>query len=230
MPNNAAGGNAGGIAQPGQTRGLRMVQTIRPDQLPAQAIGQINGVLGINMLDGSQTIDVVANDAQIYWLNQILAPYPQTVFNNGRQVIMNDTPGPGYPKPGEAGSYTFQGPLPTVRTFARYLVILGVVVATILMSLAAWSMVLGHPYGGARVIGTAAGFMLLLMSYTIWKIVQVNTFRGMSNPPAINQNRPQTAQQSDANMQNSNVPVVPGAGGGRPGRSGIPVQPLNLTR
>jgi hypothetical protein len=76
--------------------------------------------------------------------------------------------------------YDFQGPLPTVRTFSRYLVILGVVVATVFVSLAAWSMVFGNPYGGSRVIGAVGGLLLLLAGYTIWKIVQMNTFHANS--------------------------------------------------
>ena len=153
-----------------------------------------------------------------------MAAWPQYQMNGNRKKINNDSPATGYPKANENSSYDFQGPLPTVRTFSRYLVILGVVCATVFMALAAYSVVLGHPYGGARVIGTAAGFMLLMMGYTIWKIVQMNTFKAMSNVPAISQNRPQTAQVNDANIGAPGLPVNPGGAGA--GRSGIPVQPL----
>jgi hypothetical protein len=209
----------------GTPRGNRMVQTIRPDQLSADQLGQVQGILGVNLLSGEPIIQVNASDAQIEQLQQAMAAWPQYQMNGAKKKINNDTPATGYPKANENSSYDFQGPLPTVRTFSRYLVILGVVCATVFMALAAYSVVLGHPYGGARVIGTAAGFMLLLMGYTIWKIVQMNTFKAMSNLPAINQNRPQTAQVNDAYMVPPGLPVNPG-GGGATGRSGIPVQPL----
>ena len=93
------------------------------------------------------------------------------------------------------------------------------------MALAAYSVVLGHPYGGARVIGTAAGLMLLLMGYTIWKIVQMNTFNANTNLPPVFGVKPNAAQVNDANMQqNAGTPGVPGGAGG--GRSGIPVVPF----
>lgn len=72
--------------------------------------------------------------------------------------------------------YDFQGPLPTVRTFCRYLVILGVVMATVWVAMAGWSVCLGARNGSERVIGAVGGLMLLLCGYTIWKIVQMNTF------------------------------------------------------
>jgi hypothetical protein len=209
----------------GTPRGNRMVQTIRPDQLSADQLGQVQGILGVNLLSGEPIIQVNASDAQIEQLQQAMFAWPQYQMNGNKKKINNDTPATGYPKANETSSYDFQGPLPTVRTFSRYLVILGVVCATVFMALAAYSVVLGHPYGGARVIGTASGFMLLLMGYTIWKIVQMKTFNAMSNLPAINQNRPQTAQVNDSFMTAPGLPVTPG-GGGATGRSGIPVQPL----
>lgn len=215
--------NGGALGQP---RGNRMVMTIRPDQLSADQLGQVQGILGVNLTSGEQIIQVNASDGQIEQLQQAMAAWPQYQMNGNRKKINNDSPATGYPKANENSSYDFQGPLPTVRTFSRYLVILGVVCATVFMALAAYSMVLGHPYGGARVIGTAAGFMLLLMGYTIWKVVQMNTFKAMSNTPAINQNRPQTAQVNDANIGPPGVPGTPGGGVGGAGRSGIPVVPF----
>lgn len=76
----------------------------------------------------------------------------------------------------QSNNYDFQGPLPTVRTFCRYLVILGVVVATIWVSMAAVSVVMGNRNGQDRVIGAVGGLLLLLAGYTVWKIVQMNTF------------------------------------------------------
>jgi hypothetical protein len=204
-----------------------MALTIRPDQLSATQLAQISGVLGINMEQGLQTVDVTATNDQIAQIQNILAPYPQTQNNGTMQQIVADAPNAAYPKPGEENSYNFQGPLPTVRTFSRYLVILGVVFATIMMALAAWSVILGGRDGGARVIGTAAGLMLLLCGYTIWKIVQMETFNAMSNTPAINQNRPTQATVNAGNLAPSTVPGTPAAGNaGRPARTAMPVAPL----
>ena len=104
----------------------------------------------------------------------------------------------------QSPKYEFQGPLPTVKTFSRYLVILGVVMATIIVSLAAWSMVFGSPYGGSRVIGAVGGLLLLLAGYTIWKIVQMNTFDFNSTGT--------WAQYQDGTQMN-----IPGPGGANPG-------------
>lgn len=209
----------------GQSRGDGMVQTIRPDQLSADQISQINGILGINMLNGQQSQDVQASNDQIEQIQNVLFPYPQAQDQGGKKFINSDTPAAGYPKPGQENIYDFQGPLPTVRTFCRYLVILGCVSATIWMALSMYAMVMGHPYGGARVVGSIAGFMLLLMGYTIWKIVQMNTFNAMSDRPAIVQNRPNDAQTNQINAPNV-PPANPGVGGGGPNRSGVPVLPL----
>ncbi len=208
-------------------RGVRQVQTLRPDTLSNDAISQIEGILGVNMRSGEQSIDADASDAQMEQINEALAPYPQATDNGGRKFIDSDSPANGYPKPDRNSiyGYTPDHPLPTVWTFSRYLVILGVVSATIFMSMAAYSMVMGNPYGGSRVMGAAAGLMLLLSAYTIWKIVQMNTYNANSDTPAQNNSRQATAQVQDAFMNRANTPANPG-GGGANGRSGLPVQPL----
>jgi hypothetical protein len=203
-------------------RGWRMVQTLRPDSLTPQQQGQVAGVLGVNINSGQPFIDTTVTNAQMAQLNNILFPYPQAQMNNGKIFINADTPAPGYPK--EQPLYNFQGPLPTVKTFSRYLVILGVVSSCIFMALAGTSVVLGHPYGGSRAIGAAAGLMLLLMGYTIWKIVQMNTFNANSSPPAVIQ--PDAGGGAVNNFPNPNMPVVPNAPALAP-RSPLPVQPLN---
>lgn len=208
-------------------RGEKEVTTIRPDTLSNDAISQIEGILGVNMRSGEQQIEATASDAQMEQINDALAPYPQATNSGGRKVINSDSPGNGYPKPDHNSlyGYTSDHPLPTVWTFSRYLVILGVVSATIFMSMAAYSMVMGNPYGGSRVFGAAAGMMMLLSAYTIWKIVQMNTYNANSDTPAQNVSRPSTAQVQDAFVSRSDTPDPPGAGGSN-GRSGVPVEPL----
>ena len=211
----------------GASRGQRMVQTLRPDQLSDKQIDAINGILGINMRSGEQSIDVPADDQKLAQIQDILAAYPQTTSGaDGRKKIVRDQPGQGYPKPENKGLWDYQGPLPTVKTFARWLVILAVVSATIWMALAAWSMVLGHPYGGSRVISSAAGLILILMAFTIYKIVQLNTFKGNNSNPAISQNRPFDAQVSDAYVNPTNTPKPPGTSRSNPSRFGVPLEPL----
>ncbi len=214
----------------GVSRGERMVTTIRPDSLPQDVRDRVSGILGVNLNSGEQATEVTASDAQLEQLQDALAPYPQAQDNGGRKVINSDSPNAAYPKPDHESIYAFGGPVPTVQTFARYLVILGVVAATIWMSLAAYSMVMGHPYGGARVFGAAAGLMMLLCGYTIWKIVQMNTFDANSpdnsGQPGFVANRPAGGLVQDAFMSRPNVPANPGATGGAPPRSGIPVIPL----
>lgn len=208
------------------SRGNREVQTIRPDQLSNDELSQIEGILGVNLRSGEQTIDVTASDAQIEQINEVMAPYPQAQNNAGRKRINNDSPGASYPRtPSLYGRSSGYHPLPTVWTFSRYLVILGVVSATVFMALAAWSMILGHPYGAARVVGAAAGLLMLLSAYTIWKVVQMNTFNANSDDPAQVRTGATTAQVQDAFMARPSTPGVPG-GATSAGRSGFPVQPL----
>jgi hypothetical protein len=211
--------------------GLKMVQTLRPSSLSAQNLGQIQGILGVNMTSGEPIIDVTATTAQMDQINQVLFPYPQTQNQGGRLFINSDSPAPGYPK--ETAAYNFQGPLPTVRTFSRYLVILGVVAATVFIAFAATAVVLGHPYAGARVVGSISGLMLLLMGYTIWKIVQMNTFidnqAPTGNPVTVDltvQNNQQSGQGAVTNYPQQNTPVVP-AQPNTPARSPMPVIPLS---
>ncbi len=214
----------------GTDRGLRMVQTIRPDQLSADQMSKIEGILGINMKSGEQSVDVVASDSQIEQIQDTMAKYPQYQMEGNRKKINQDpaqTPGIGWTSAREkTNSFDFGGPLPTVRTFSRYLVILGVVSATIWMAIAATSVIMGSRDGGARVVGSVAGLMLLLMGYTIWKIVQMNTFNRNSDTPAISQMRPNDAQVSDAYINPSTVPPAPDGGRQTPDRFGVPLEPL----
>jgi len=205
-------------------RGQREVMTIRPDQLSNDELAQVEGILGVNARSGEQTITANASDAQIEQINEALAHYPQFQNSGGRKQIVDDSPGATYPQTPSRYGLTPDHPLPTVWTFSRYLVLAGVVSATVFMSIAAYGMVLGHPYGGSRVIGAAAGLMLLLSAYTIWKIVQMNTFNANSDTPAQINTGAFDAQVQDAFMNRPQVPL-PGASG-TAGRSGVPVQPL----
>jgi hypothetical protein len=108
-------------------------------------------------------------------------PYPNvkhvTIDGKRYQYIDTDSPAAGFPK--EANRFKYGG-LPHVQILARYLVILGVVAATVMMAFAAYSVVLGEDGAGARVIHIAGGLMLLFMAFTIWKIAQAN-MRGLDD-------------------------------------------------
>lgn len=113
----------------------------------------------------------------------------------------------------QGNNYDFQGPLPTVRTFSRYLVILGVVIACVWVAMAAISVVMGNRNGPERVVGAVAGLLLLLAGYTIWKIVQMNTFK--ANTTGVWSNTRGQAQQRQQNgpvnpPQNFAPPEDPG--------------------
>jgi hypothetical protein len=209
----------------GVPRGMKMVQTINPATLTANDWGQIQGIVGAP--NGTAATNVQVTDAQLAQIQQILAPYPGTsTEGNGLKVITADEPATIAGAP--TAHYNYDGVLPTVRTFSKYLVILGVVVATVWMSLGAYSMVLGHPYAGSRVIGTAAGLILLLSGYTIWKIVKMNTFNDNTtdNAQALLTNSAQPTQATVAPSAQLNTDPVPAAPTGRANRSGLPVQPL----
>ncbi|MBX9569534.1 MAG: hypothetical protein K2X77_11595 [Candidatus Obscuribacterales bacterium] len=90
--------------------------------------------------------------------------------------------------------YEFQGPLPTVRTFSRYLVILGVVFATVFVAMASIGVVMGNRGSVDRVIGAVGGLLMLLAGYTIWKVVQMNTF-DFNSTGVQNMQRGQAAQR-----------------------------------
>ena len=219
------------VADDGTARGLKMTMTLSPDSLTPDQVNQIDGIIGVNMLDGQPIHTQTVTDQQLAQIQQVLFPYPiqngNFTFNdstqfNGKTVITQDNPGnvpaAGLPQP----AYNWQPVLPTVHAFCRYLVILGVVCSTIWMSLAAYSMVNGNQYGGARVVGTATGLMVLLCAFTIWKIVQMNTINANTDPPAvINQQAQGNAQPSPA----VGLPPIPGQNP-YPARDGLPVQPL----
>lgn len=205
----------------------RMVRALRPDQLSALDLGKVQGLFpGYNLLGGQQTLYINASEDQLAELDDILAPYPE-ITNRG------SAPGRNFwrtkPNLTSYETLTANAPLVSVHNFCRWLVILGVVIATIFFAFAAFSVVLGHRDGAGRVVGSASGLMALLMAYTLWKIVHMNTHHTNSTDnfnSATNFNRPETAIVNDANITPVNLPLTPPTLPTN-GRSGIPVQPLS---
>jgi hypothetical protein len=219
------------VGDDGTARGLKMAMTLSPDSLAPDVVTAIDGIIGGNMLDGQPVHNIQVTDQQLAQIQQVLYPYPiqntATTFNdsttlNGKTVINQDNPGnvpaAALPQP----SYNWQPVLPTVHAFCRYLVILGVVVSTIWMAMAAFGMTMGLPYAGSRAIGTATGLIMLLCAFTIWRIVQMNTINANTDPPAvINADATGNAPPSAAVP----LPPVPNVAP-YPARDGLPVQPL----
>jgi hypothetical protein len=151
------------------------------------------------------------------------APYPNvthiTIQGKDYQYINSDSPATA--NPNNSNNWIYGG-MPTVQVLSRYLVILGVVVATILMAQASFGMVMGEDGAGARVIYTAGGLMLLLMAFTIWKVVQANMASLNEKGPwdAVNGLPAHQILYPDPPPKN-NIPQPANA----PARSGIPVLP-----
>jgi hypothetical protein len=113
--------------------------------------------------------------------------------------------------------------LPFVFVMCRWLVIAGVVFATVKISLASYAVVMGHPYAGSRVIAAASGLLMLLSAFTIYKIVLLNSTHSNSSYYAA-YSRTNYTQTSP--LQTPNLPIVPTATPNRPARSGITVAPF----
>lgn len=229
----------------------RMMQTIRPDQLTDQQIAEINSILGIKMLSGQQIIEVEATNNQIVQIQQVMMAWPRgwrMVNHNGRMYkqIVKDMPAAGYPKPGRGNTgVTVNGQfkefgdniikkLPTVRVFSRYLVILGCVCACLWLSHEAISVVLGHPGAGMRVAQTFFGLGVLLMAFTIYKLVQLEAIHSFGAPhphpwvdtsPFANDLH-HTAEVKDEYLTAPDVPGIPAEDRLGPDRAGVPVEPL----
>ncbi|PWU01154.1 MAG: hypothetical protein C5B53_03195 [Candidatus Melainabacteria bacterium] len=152
------------------------------------------------------------------------------VENTQSKYIEDDVPGQGRPRyqPDERwlNLEETRSPLPTVKMFCEMLVILGVVFATVQLGFASYAVVLGHPHSGQRVIGTAAGLILLLMGYSIYKIVMINAFRFNGRTTETASTRPERAQVP---LAQASTPITPPQPAGTP-RSNLPVLPFYNSR
>jgi hypothetical protein len=168
-------------------------------------------------------------------MNQASPAYPPYGMNNGRKTIpldietnpshRNSAP---FDFPASTNLVRMFGPTHTVRPFARFLVKLGVVFATVLMAFAAFSVVLGQRDGAARVVSTAGGLILLLMGYTIYKIVVIDThFYGGSQFAPFDQNNSKPQNPSVPYATNTTPQMTNNAvGRGTPARTNQPAAPF----
>lgn len=149
----------------------------------------------------------------------------QNYFVNSRMVVNDNGPlfGRRYsPAPRWLDYEAENFPLPSVKPFCKILVILGVVFATVYMVFAAYSVVLGHKDAGSRVTGAAGGLILLLMAYSIYKVVMINALRipwtgGVDTIESLEAHPRQP-------LQSANTPIVPAAPAAN--RSNMPVRPF----
>jgi len=199
-------------------RGTQVVLTFNPQRLSGSQVSGIEGLLG-GSLNGNQ--DITVSKETLEAIQDILSPYPGTTNDalpnkkdgGPRKFIDSDLPGNGYPKyatsepfqsykpsmnPTELTKVQKMGPREVIREFCRYLIKAGVVCACIFMILAATSAMFGNRNAGAQVIASAGGLILLLMSYSIWKIVMVNTWNAR---PASDQNNAGEIGQGQQNWQ-----------------------------
>jgi hypothetical protein len=231
-PSNG-GGQASDISTQGTYRGLRMVMTIRGDNLTATQLTKLQGILtGVNLQGPPMVQQFTATNDQIEQINEALYPDASqqgwgiaTLQGDGRLKIMQDPSAAQWAqirRPLDTNLYNYQPTLPIVPVFCRFLVILGVVTATVLVSKAAYSMCFGHAYAGTRAIAAMTGLATLLCAFTIYKIVILNILN--SNSTTVQANVKNAANAGNPTSL-PNLPIVPAAPGGRPARAGIPVIP-----
>ena len=156
-----------------QPKGVHTVLTIRPDNLNAMKRDLVAGVLNIDLgtvsAQSTETLTVPVTQQQLQQIQYILYP------------SVTDSP------TGSKESWLFNY-LPIIKPFSRYAVLVGVVLATILFSFAAYALTMGERGSGQRIISTATGLILLLMAFTIYRLLISNS---ISHLPA-----PNTAQLS----------------------------------
>lgn len=230
-----------------------MAFVIRPDQLSAWQVSEINKILKINMLSGQQQIKVAATEKQVEEIQErVLNPYPNykmetksrpyviydpktgqssLVFRNDPMKALPMLSGKSKQNPAvqnrdKESLWDIDGPLPVIRPMCRWLILVGMVAATIWVATAALSVVLGHPLAGIRVAQAFFGLGLLLCAYTIYKIVILNMMHRNSDRITSGLHRPYEAPVQDQFVQPSSAPPIPYQTPITPNRPGIPVAPL----
>jgi|GEM_PF-474356 len=230
-----------------------MAFVIRPDQLSAWQIAEIERILKIKMLTGQQQIKVEATEKQVeeiqervlnpypnYKLEPKLRPYVQYDPNTGQSSLIykrddvkalpmlsgKSKQNPAVQDREKESLLEFEGPLPVIRPMCRWLILVGMVAATIWVATGALSVVLGHPLAGIRVAQAFFGLGLLLCAYTIYKIVVLNMMHRNSDVLSARMHRPHDALVQDRFVQPSGTPPIPYQTPITLPRPGIPVAPL----
>lgn len=216
-----------------------MVLTIRPTTLTSEQICDINTILGINMLSGQLTIEADASKHQLELIQSVLAPSANDstlglsiINSNGHKEINRDPnaeQSAALRRSGDDALYVYKGPIPAAKTLARMIVVVGLIAATIYVAFAAFSITSGQTHGGSRVIAAASGLILLLMGYTIYKILMMNAVieRGVIDTTVITKQLPLSGLVDERHRPVADTPKVPANVGSYAPRSGLQVQPLS---
>ena len=152
-----------------QFMGKRTVWTIRPATLNAMQLDLVSGILQLD-LHSTQT-----NAEHALWLDISTAQLEQL------QAVLNSTS--HTLNPNNQATFTTQlfRYLPVVKRFARYAVLLGIVFATVLIAFAAYGLIMGQRGSSEKIIGTAAGLIVLLLAFSIYSLLISNTINGSSS-------------------------------------------------
>lgn len=224
------------VHKKGMPSGRHLAITIRPSTLTEEQVADISGILGINMLSGQTTIRAEASEHQLELIQSVLAPSANdstlglAALKEGKKSIDSD-PTPAQwallRRSGDDTRFIYAGPLPSAKVLARWFVIIGLVAATIYVAFASFSIITGQSHGGNRVIAAAAGVMLLLMGYTIFKIMVMNSIdaNSIDNQNSISKQLPEHGLAKEK-QRTADTPRLPLGQSSAPGRSGLPVQPL----
>jgi hypothetical protein len=226
------------IGPHGEQRGDHVVSTIRPSALTSEQAADIGGILGINMLSGQPTIHAQATDHQLELIQAVLAPSANdstlglAVPVGKTKQIQNDPTAAQWSnlrRSQDDALSIYAGPLPSVKIFGRYFVIVGIVFGTVYLAFAAFSIITGQMRGGSKVIAAAAGLMLLLMGYTIYKIAVMNAFHkhSVDNLGMLSKRLPDHGKSAQANAQLPDTPGLPAQVPSRPLRASRQVLPLS---
>jgi len=220
----------------------KAVFNLQLDQLTNQQKEKIINLLG-GLKDDEPYQNILVTESDLIEIQNILAPYPQTSISassmpNGveRKQIIKDTSTPIiFSQNSTTNSASLQN---IIRRYCRYLVILGVVFGCLFVVFAAVSMQFSDKNSGGRIISTTAGLMLLLMGYSIWKVIVTNekNARGevikLDTPPLLLPSRsiPEAiikikSDDSFYSVTNANLLSTP-ANIERIKRSGLPLLPL----
>ncbi len=161
-----------------EQRGKRLVLTINPNTIHnAMTLDLISSILhlDLNQTHSQSAIWLDVNNKQLEQIQRVIAPSANDLSSivhldsDQRKHIFQDSTANIELKSGQWFSR-----LPVVRQFSRYSILFGVVMATVLFSLAAYGLTMGERGSGQRIIGTAAGLLILLMAFTIYKLLVNN--------------------------------------------------------
>lgn len=165
-----------------QYMGKRTVLTIRTSILNAMQKDLIAGILQLGLspvaTNGEHAISLDVSASQLEQIQNVLMP-----------SLSNEQ--------SSQPTWLFHY-LPIVRNFCQWAVLLGVVFATVMLSVAAYGTVMSHRGSADKIISTIAGLMVLLMAYTIYSLLIANAG-----------SRPSSSSTASSSINSSNSQSLP---------------------